>query len=114
MKRYHKAQIKDGKFISDRMKFREMISSMPDGSYLILLLKTEDKTPREWQNYYFAIIGEWSLDTGYTKDELHQMIKDELFPQLFKVSSTTDLDTDQWKMLMWNLENWLIIKFENR
>jgi hypothetical protein len=92
-----------------------MIGSMPDGSYLLLLLKTEDKTAREWQNYYFAIIGEWSLDTGYTKKELHHLIKDDLFPQLFDgETSSTELDTDQWKILMWNLENYLILKFENR
>jgi hypothetical protein len=115
MKRYHKAEIKNGKFISDKQRFRQSIGSLPDGRYLFCLISTQDRTPRDWQNYYFAILGEWSLDTGYTKDDLHQMIKSELFPQVFETeTSTTALDGDQWQILMWNLENWLILKFENR
>jgi hypothetical protein len=115
MKRYHRAEIKDGKFISDKERFKQSIASMPDGKYLWCLIKTQDRSPRDWQNYYFAILGEWSLDTGYTKDELHQMVKNELFPQLYEgKASTTELDVDQWNMMMWNLENWLILKFENR
>lgn len=115
MQRYHKAKIKNGEFVSDKRKFRETISTLPDGDYLFCLIKTEDRTPRDWQNYYFAILGEWSLDTGYAKGELHQMVKDQLFPQLYdNFTSTTELDNDEWKIMMFNLENWLILKFENR
>ena len=115
MKRYHKAKIEKGKFVSNKERFKHMISTLPDGDYLFMLLKTQDRTPRDWQNYYFAIVGEWSLDTGYTKDDLHQMVKAELFPQLYESeTSTTSLDSDQWQVLMWNLENWLILKFENK
>lgn len=114
MKRYHRAEIKNGKFISDKQRFNDSMASMPDGQYLWCLIKTQDRTPRDWQNYYFAVLGEWSLDTGYTKDNLHQMVKADLFPELFTETSTTDLDADQWNMLIWNLENYLILKFENR
>lgn len=115
MKWYHKAKIVKGKFISDKKRFTDSVATMIDGDYLFCLIKSSDKTPREWQNYYFVIIGEWSLDVGYTKDELHQMIKDELFPQVFETeTSTTDLTVEQWQILLWNLENFLVIKFENK
>lgn len=115
MKRYHRAEISNGKFISDKERFKSTMATMPDGRYLFCLIKTQDRTLRDWQNYYFAVLGEWSLDSGYSKDEIHQMVKTELFPQLYEQeTSTRDLDEDQWNIMMWNLENWLILKFENR
>lgn len=114
MKKYQKAEVVKGKFISDKNRFKEMIANTPDGKYLFCLISIQDRSPREWQNFYFAVLGQWSLDTGYTKDDLHQMAKDELFPELTDKTSTGDLDADEWNVIMWNLENWLILKFENR
>lgn len=115
MIQYHKAKIKDGKFYSNRKLFQQRVSSLPDGEYVLMLIKLQDRTPREFQNHYFAILGEWSLDSGYSKDEIHQMVKEELFVDLFDDEiSTSDLTVEQWNIVFLNLENFLILKFENK
>lgn len=79
-----------------------------------MLIKQQDRTEREFQNHYFAILGEWSLDTGWAKDELHQLVKKELFTELFDEEvSTADLDVESWNIVFLNLENFLILQFEN-
>lgn len=115
MKKYFKAEIKDGKFISNKSYFRQGVSYMPDGKYVMMLLKETDKDVRECQNMYFAQLGQWSTDTGYSRNELHEMVKDELFVELFdQPISTTELTKDQWTMVFLNLQNFLLLKFENR
>jgi len=115
VKRYHKAEIKNGKFVSDKQRFKDMVSSLPDGSYLMLLIKRSERTPRESQNYYFTQLGEWSLSTGWDKLSLHELIKSELFVELFDAPiSSSDLDEEMWSIVFLNLENFLICKFENK
>jgi hypothetical protein len=114
MIQYHKASIKNGKFQSDRKLFQERVASLPDGNYFLMLIKQQDRTERDFQNHYFAILGEWSLDCGYTKEELHELIKEELFTELFDGAiSTSMLTVEQWNIVFLNLENFLILKFEN-
>jgi hypothetical protein len=80
----------------------------------MFLIKRFDRTEREWQNHYFAVLGEWSFDAGYTKADLHTLVKDELFTKLFdEPLSTASLTTEQWNIVFLNLENFLILKFEN-
>jgi hypothetical protein len=115
MKHYYRATVKDGKFkLRNSKVFNESIKYYQDGNYLVALYKMTDKTTREWQQLYFAVLGEWSNDTGLTKDELHDMIKAELFDELFEKTSTTDLTNREWNILFINLENFLILKFENK
>lgn len=115
MKRYFKAEIKKGKFFSDKDKFNTGISNMPDGNYLFLLIKTSNRTLRENQNYYFTLLGEWSLSTGYSKEELHDIVKNDLFVELFdEPLSTSDLTEEDWTMVFFNLETFLLVKFENK
>ncbi len=114
MIQFHRATVTGGKFHSDKSRFKDRVSNLPDGDYLMMLIKQTDRTTRECQNHYFLILGQWSLDTGYTKNELHQMVKDELFKELFAdVESTRDLTPEDWTILFWNLEQFLILKFEN-
>ena len=115
MKRYIKAEIKNGKFISDKQRFKDMVSSMPDGSYLMLLIKQSERSLRENQNYYFTQLGEFGLNYGWTKTDLHELVKNELFVELFdEPISTSDLDEEMWEILFLNLSTFLIIKFENK
>lgn len=115
MKRYFKAQIKKGKFISDKKYFKDSVATMPDGDYLFLLIKTSDRTLRENQNYYFTQLGEWANSTGHTKEELHDIVKNDLFLQLFdEPISTSELTEEEWVMIFLNLETFLLAKFENK
>src|SRR5688572_21213691 len=114
MLQYHKAKVKDGKFISDKKLFRDRVSSLPDGNYFMVLIKQFDRTPREWQNHYFALLGEWSNDMGWSKSDLHDYVKEHLFNELFDEEiSTADLTIEQWNIVFLNLENFLILRFEN-
>lgn len=114
MVKYFPASIKDGQFKSDWQNFKNAVRNFSDGNYLLLLINTGNKDQRENQSKYFAIIGEWGLQFGYTKAEVHEIVKAELFPQLFTHTSTTDLDYNDWALLFVYLENFLILKFENR
>lgn len=115
MIRFFKGIIKAGKWISDKTRFRDVVSSLPEGNYLFMLIKQNDRTTRENQNHYFLILGQWENDTGYTRTELHDIVKNELFVELFdKPISTTKLTNDQWTLVFFNLTNFLITKFENR
>ena len=113
---YHAANIKDGKFkLRNKEQFKGMVANLPDGPYLVILMDMNSKDVRSNQNRYFAQLGEWSNNTGWLKDELHQLVKDELFTFLFgEALSTTVLTSEQWTMVFFNLENFLIRKFENR
>ena len=115
MKHYYKGKVEKGKFsLINRKAFDSSIKHYKDGEYLVTLFRLRNKDQREWQQFYFAVLGEWSNDTGYTKDQLHDMIKSELFTELFDgETSTTELSNTQWNILFLNLENFLILKFEN-
>lgn len=115
MKRFFKGRIKGGEFKGDTENFRRNAKTLPDGNYIYFLIKVTDKDRRECQNFYFAILGSWSLDTGFTRKELHSLVKEELFVSLFgEEISTTDLTPQQWTIVFLELENWLILKFENK
>ncbi len=113
---YYRGSIQDGKFkMANRKAFEASIEHYPDGKYLVVLYKMTEKTTREWQEYYFAVLGEWCNDFGISKDQLHDEVKTELFPELFEdITSTTNLTNEQWNILFLNLNNFLILKFENK
>jgi hypothetical protein len=116
MKHYYRSFVKDGKFkLRSRTAFDTSIKHYRDGEYLVALYKITDKTTREWQEFYFVTLGGWSEDVGYTKEELHGIIKSELFPELFDgETSTTQLSNTQWNILFLNLIPFLTLKFENK
>lgn len=115
MIQFHKATIKEGKFYSDKKKFADRVSYMPDGSYIHMVIKVTEKTTREFQNYYFVFIGDWAKEYGWTKPDLHDYIKANLFTQLFdEERSTTDMTKEEWTIIFLNLENFLIGLFETK
>ena len=113
---FHSASIKNGKLkVSRKDKFDSIIGSMNDGPYVLIVLSMNEKDTRDCQNRYFAQLGEWSSVTGETKEFLHEMVKDELFADLFgKPLSTNDLTPEQWTMVFFNLENFFLLKYDNR
>lgn len=112
---YQIVQLLKGKITFNKESFREKIANAFDGKYLMVLIRYPDKSQRDWQNYYYFVIGQWAISQGWTKSDLHDLIKLELFDSLFdgEVTSTNDLSLEQWKILFFNLENFLHRKFEN-
>jgi hypothetical protein len=115
MSKYFDAQIIEGSLImEDKKQFLRSIKHMDDGDYIVSIFKHIQGTSRDMQRTYFAILGEWSNDTGWKKDELHSLVKNELFPELFESTSTTSLTQYEWTLLVREVEDFLIIKFENK
>jgi hypothetical protein len=115
MIQYHGAEIKKGKLKFFNREATNIIGSMPDGVYLVAVMSMNPKDTRDNQNRYFVQLGEWSLTTGWTKEDLHDLVKEEFFTELFgEELSTTQLDQDQWTMVFFQLENFLLRKFENK
>lgn len=115
MIQYHPAKIKSGQFFSDKKKFADRVSHLPDGDYIHMLIKVTNKTTREFQNYYFVFIGQWALDYGWTKSDLHDYIKANLFTELFdEEKSTTEMSQEEWTIVFLNLENFLIGLFDTK
>jgi glutathionylspermidine synthase len=100
--KYFKGKILNGIFSSNKEKFKRLISRMPDGDYLMVFVKVSDKSPSEWMKYYRVILAEVSQQVGESKEELHNMLKDELDSVIHKGQelSTKSLDTEQWQMYM--------------
>lgn len=115
MGKYFDASIVNGSLVmDDRKQFLRSIKYMDDGDYIVSIFKQIQGTSRDMQKLYFAILGEWSNDTGWTKDELHALVKDDLFPTLFDAVSTADLNPHEWTLLIREVEDFLILKFENK
>ena len=75
---------------------------MPDGDYLMFLIKISDKSPSEWMKFYRVIISDVSQSVGESKEDLHQMLK-ECLDGVIKPGaevSTKSLDTAQWQLYM--------------
>jgi hypothetical protein len=113
--KYFDAHISGGSLIMrDKRQFLRTIRKMPEGEYIVSIFKQIKGTSRDMQKLYFAILGEWSNDTGWTKDWLHDLVKEELFPTLFEQTSTSDLTSVEWTLLIREVDDFLIMKFENK
>ena len=113
---YHGAKIINGKLkLNNKEKFKGLVANLEDGPYVLVLMNMNDKDVRSCQNRYFAQLGEWSTSVGERKEFLHDLVKEELFTNLFgEALSTTELNAEQWTMVFFNLENFLIRKYENK
>lgn len=113
---FHKASVtEDHKFKSDKEQFKNIVSNLFPGDYLLCFLKLSDRNIREWQNYYRAVLGELSLHSGYTKPELHDMIKEAVLADMLEPGeeeSTTVLDTTRWQMFFLNFASWAHNNFD--
>lgn len=113
---YHGAKIINGKLkLNNKDKFKGLIASQEDGPVVLVVMNMNEKDVRSCQNRYFAQLGEWSNSVGERKEFLHDLVKEELFVNLFgEALSTTELTSEQWTMVFFNLENFLIRKYENK
>lgn len=78
-----KLEIKDGRLV-DQGKFEDFIESMSDGEYYLEFTNISRlATPEDYRKLYFTyrdII--WQVRQEYSKQELHDLIKNKLFPEL--------------------------------
>ena len=110
--KYFRAEIVNGQLSMDRNEVRRSVRFMPKGQYLMILLRVDNnRTDREWQKLYRAILKEMSLDTGYGPAEMHEFAKADVLSEM-ELDSTTELDKDSWPEYMDRLGDWALEKFD--
>jgi len=116
MIQYHGAKIQNGKLRFFNRDSKNLINSIPEDSVLLVaVMSMNEKSTRDNQNRYYVTLGEWASSTGWSKEDLHDLVKEELFNELFEEPlSTTELNAEQWTMVFFQLENFLMRKFENK
>lgn len=110
--KYFPAKIFDGQLSMDRNQVRRSVRSMPEGHYLMVLIRMDnDRDEREWQKFYRVILKEMSNDTGHSPTELHEIVKDQVLSKM-GLTSTTQLNSVSWREYMELLGDWGFEHFE--
>lgn len=85
--------IKNGRIVKGRETLAKLIENLPDGEYIwpAPVTMAEPHTVDEWRKLYFFLRDTLheETDTGYTKQELHDAIKEQLIKQLWHDWKTT-------------------------
>lgn len=100
-----------------------------DGDYIVHFLSLQSpNTVEEWRKLYFALrdVLHESVETGYTKNELHDEIKAHIIPKMYEESnslidwfgfsaegiSTKSLTESGWKEYMRRFKEFAMDTFE--
>lgn len=69
--------VRDGAFVArDRKAFDEAVGKLPDGPYVLTLEDAKEaRSFRANRFYWGAVVSAISDKTGYTKDEIHDILK---------------------------------------
>ena len=98
-----------GKIVSNRDGFLQVISNL-DGLYIATFTKMmKPKTIDEWRKHYFFLRDILFEDgeTGYTKNELHELTKEHVLDG----RSTTELSEDEWETFIKDYKIWVFSEF---
>ena len=105
-----KIKAENGKVIANRDGLAEAFKDL-DGLYIISFTKlSKPKTIDEWRKHYFFLRDILFEDgeTGYTKNELHDMTKNAL---LQPHCTTTVLDEEGWETFIKSYKEWAFESF---
>lgn len=81
---------------------------LDEGMYIASLLKENPKTVEECRAYYFAMRDILADHIGYSKKEMHQLVKQHLIKEQTTKALTTDLE---WFDFLKNFKNWAFNEF---
>lgn len=110
--KYFNADIVDGQLRMDRNHVRRVIRSMPEGQYLMVLIRMDnEKDERDWQKWYRVLLKEMSNDTGHSPSELHEIAKAEVLSKM-QLTSTTQLSPALWREYIELLGDWSLECFD--
>jgi hypothetical protein len=102
---YWNAEIIKGRLETNKPAFVKAVKNCFDGKYLIALIRTSNRDERQWQKYYRVILGEMSMELGYEKNELHEIVKADVLEEM-GFSSTTELTAEDWTVFMERVKDW--------
>ena len=104
-----KIKIDNGKIVANREGFIQTINNL-DGLFMVTFTKLmKPKNIDEWRKHYFFLRDILFEDgeTGYTKNELHELAKEHLFDG----RSTTELTEDGWEEFIKDYKIWAFSEF---
>lgn len=108
MKKQVKIEIKKGKIIHNADTVKDTFTSADDGFYILTLEDVQPlKTPRDYQNAYFAMVDIVAQHTGNDRYTVH-----ENFKKLKNVETTKDMETDAWRHVHQEFKWWAFNEFE--
>lgn len=125
MKFYQLAKMEGGKIVYDRQRVQNMLDILYDGTYLVSFQRIAPKsTLKELRAAYFAKIDILAYETGHSKYEMHDLVKDntlrslvkelpELYeqPKFRKDVSTMGLTDKGWIALLERLDLWAFTEY---
>lgn len=111
MPKYFNGEIVNGQLSMDRDQVRRTIRSMPEGQYLMILVRMDnDRDEREWQKWYRVLLKGMADDTGHSPEEMHEFAKAEVLSEM-ELDSTTQLNPASWREYIERLGDWALDKF---
>lgn len=98
--------IEKGTVLLGREKFKSIIKNLENGQYLVHFTKISPKSKEEWRKYYFLLrdILYEDGETGYTKQQLHDLVKKEILMKLIDDNDNfndDELDPTEWLSTSW-------------
>ena len=115
MKLKFKGSVKNNIFIPDQIEAYQLNINKFEGKEVWVTLGGVKKTRSLNQNRYYhgVILKMISDETGYTPEEVHEVIKARFLPIPITLGgvgiipgSTTDLSTDEFELLMGKVRKW--------
>lgn len=111
--KYFEAKVIDGQLSMDRNQVRKTVRFMPEGQYLMVLIRMDnERNERDWQKFYRVILKQMSEDTGHSPTELHDIVKNEVLFEKMELTSTTQLNSVTWREYMEHLGDWAFEHFD--
>lgn len=117
-----KISIRGGKIHLGQESIDNMFHHASDGDYILSMYPlSKPKTLEEWRKLYFFLRDILFEDgeTGYTREELHDLVKDDIIRSLpgdcflggVPIASTANLSHDGWQVLIKRFKEWAFEKF---
>lgn len=103
-----KIEVKKGKIIHGADRIKDHFSSLDDGYYVLTIESVLPlKTPRDFQNAYFAMVDIVAKHTGNDRYTIH-----EEFKKKHNVETTKDIDNAQWGKIIDTFKWWAFNEFD--
>lgn len=77
------------------------------GVYVVTIRPYIPKNTSEYQKYYFALVDDARIHTGWARYDLH-----EAYKEYSEVASTKILTEEEWLSFIDNFKLWIFNKFE--
>lgn len=122
MKFYQLADIAEaGKISFNKEKMNGMLQTLFPGRYLLSFQRLEPKSSiKDYRRCYFAKIDALGSETGHSRYEMHDLVKNHLLTQLLEqipeimvndVISTSSLNEEGWTVLLEALDLWAFTEY---